>query len=230
MRGRPAFGQHLLVAAMRKALRLIIILPVLFWGTAVSASNPDGSPDRVFHLLEQGRLGQAEDILSASAGEEDFPIALREKAYYFLGRGYLKALDFERAAQAFDRIRPEAGLGLRAAFLSRECRKAKDIPRDSPALAAFFSILLPGLGQLYLGRPTDAAWAAGTTLVPAAIAAAGYWAGSWLIGGPAGVVALAFFGGSVYNALNQAHRGNRKRLEKFRAELETRASALPGEP
>ena len=182
-------------------------------------------------MIQAGQTKQAEEAL-AGLEEAGLPIPDEERnqALYLLGLGYLDALDFASAASVFGRIPPRSGPGLRAAFLARECRKAGGVRRDSPALAALLSFLLPGAGQLYLGRPADAARAAGWTLVPAALAGLGLWAGSWLVFVPAGLVALAFYGGTIYNALNQAHRGNGMRLRRLAEELKRQASALPGGP
>ncbi len=215
---------------MNRWFCLPVILAVLGGGAGAGAQERGDLEARIQGFISQGETRKAEEALSAPDQDQTLPLETREKAYYLLGVVYLERLEFGPAALAFEQIRPQAGPGLKAAFLARECRKAGEIRRDSPFLAGFLSFLLPGLGQLYLHRTTDAAWAAGLSLTPAAIAALGWRAGSWLVCAPAGLVSLIFYGGAVYNAVNQAHKGNRRRLEELRDRLLIQAQALPGEP
>jgi len=215
---------------MKTLLVLAVAFSLVIFRPAPPYAGTGPDLKEIIGLIEQGLTTEAEKILTSSGQKTPLSDKDRFKAFYLLGLGYLNELNFKKAAEIFDLIPARSGPGLRAAFLAKECRRADDIRKDSPFIAASLTILLPGLGQLYLGRYTDAAWSAVTTLIPFAAAVAGLWAGSAVLFVPAGLATLAFFGGSIYNALNQAHRGNRSRLKKFSSELTSRASALPGEP
>jgi len=87
-----------------------------------------------------------------------------------------------------------------------------NLPYRSPLLAGVLSALLPGTGQLYAGEPRDALL---SFLVNGALIAATYQAFDkevYGVGGVVGVVALGFYSGSVYGAVNSAHHANRNRL------------------
>ena len=211
---------------MRVRPVFFFLILVLFWGFQAGAATPEGSPAQIMELIDQGRTQEAEEELKGVEQAEQRPPDLDE-AWYALGKAYLREYRFQEAANAFDRIPARAGVGLKAAFLARESRRGDGIRQDSPWVPAGLSLLLPGLGQLYLGRRRDAAWALGLTPAPTVLAVAGIWAGSTLLFVPAGLVALAFYGGAVYNALNQAHKGNRKRMDQFVTELLNKAAALP---
>jgi hypothetical protein len=82
------------------------------------------------------------------------------------------------------------------------------LPSKSPALAGTMSAVLPGSGSIYVGRYAEGALA--------------YFVNALLIGGTVtafqehqdglgvglGVLALAFYGGSIYAAVNGAHKFN----------------------
>ncbi len=87
------------------------------------------------------------------------------------------------------------------------------LPYRSPWLAGVLSALLPGSGQLYAGRGKDGLLA---FLVNGGLIFASLEAWDKEVYGVAGlvsVVALTFYGGNVYGAVNSAHLANQERLE-----------------
>lgn len=99
----------------------------------------------------------------------------------------------------------------------------------SPALAGSLSAVLPGAGQLYAGAPRDALSA---LLVNGALigATTGLVLREQYIGASlTGVLALSFYTGNIYAAVNATHKRNRRleqeRLEALAEEHEMRLTA-----
>jgi len=69
---------------------------------------------------------------------------------------YLEQRDWARASEQFRSLPEESAFHERAASLAEEAKKYPDIPRKSPGLAAGLSAIVPGAGQLYVKRPSDA--------------------------------------------------------------------------
>lgn len=95
-----------------------------------------------------------------------------------------------------------------------------------PALAGTLSAVLPGSGQLYAGQPRDAASAflVNGVLIGAttALVLREQYVGASLTG----VLALSFYSGNIYAAVNAAHKRNRRlqtqRIEALEDEHEMR--------
>jgi len=86
------------------------------------------------------------------------------------------------------------------------------LPHKSPLLAGVLSGVLPGAGQLYSGEAKNALLA---FAVNAALIAATYEAFHkevYVAGGIVSVVALTFYSGNIYGALNSAHHANQDAL------------------
>jgi len=205
-------------------------------GAALRALGPGLDPDLRVRAglawaeveLRSGRLGEAETRLNELAADQALPRDGRDRALYRLGWLYLEADRFDRAAGAFGRVSPGGPLGPAAAYLAQEAPRGPGLPRRSPLRAGLLSIM-PGLGQLLLGRYADAGWAFGLTAgcgLGAWLALSG---GSWVSGLVLGGLAVAFYGGSVYNAVNHAQRFNRQTLVDFRQRLRDQARGLGGE-
>jgi len=179
-------------------------------------------------LALTGRLAEAESVYKRMAADEAFPALVRDRAAYRLGWLYLEEFRWDEAAQIFGRIPPESPLGLKAALLARQVGQGAALPRKSPRLASFLSVLLPGLGQAYTGRWADAGWSCGLTLGAGVLSWLALASGSLVTGGVLAAVALAFYGGNIYNALNNAHRKNRLAAEEFVGGLKTAVEGLGG--
>ncbi|MFO7832371.1 MAG: tetratricopeptide repeat protein [Desulfuromonadaceae bacterium] len=93
----------------------------------------------------------------------------------------------------------------------------QDLPRKSPRLAGTLSALMPGAGQLYNGRYREAGMA---FALNAAFIVGGLQAidtGNTVLGGILLFFEAGWYGGNIYNAVNTAHKTNRRR---YRSELE----------
>jgi TM2 domain-containing membrane protein YozV len=93
----------------------------------------------------------------------------------------------------------------------------QELPRKSPRLAGTLSALLPGAGQLYNGRYREAGMA---FALNAAFVFGGLQAidtGNTVLGGILLFFEAGWYGGNIYNAVNTAHKTNRRR---YRSKLE----------
>jgi tetratricopeptide (TPR) repeat protein len=93
----------------------------------------------------------------------------------------------------------------------------QEMPRKSPRLAGTLSALLPGAGQLYNGRYREAGMA---FVLNAAFIAGGIQAidtGNTVLGAILLFFEAGWYGGNIYNAVNTAHKTNRRH---YRTKLE----------
>jgi tetratricopeptide (TPR) repeat protein len=101
--------------------------------------------------------------------------------------------------------------------------KFAQIPKASPILAGSLSAILPGAGQLYVGRKSDAliAFIINAALIGGAYAA--FENDEEVLGGVFVFFETSWYAGTIYNAVNSAHKrkrnGTRKFLERFNLEL-----------
>ncbi|WP_221250345.1 tetratricopeptide repeat protein [Desulfuromonas versatilis] len=140
--------------------------------------------------------------------------ARRQAARY---RGAWSLIEQDRFAQARTELlgtdRPEA------TALAGELARAESLPRKSPRLAGGLSALLPGSGQLYVGRPRDAglAFALNAAFLLGALEA--FDNGNEVVGGILLFFEAGWYTGNIFNAANHAHRFNRDRREELKQEL-----------
>lgn len=110
----------------------------------------------------------------------------------------------------------------KAAGLAAEMPQLERLPRKSPRLAGALSALLPGAGQLYAGRPRDAALA---FLLNAAFIA-GAWeafdSGNEVVGGILLFFEAGWYTGNIFNAANSAQKFNREVREMEKSRLRER--------
>ncbi|MBW2618251.1 MAG: tetratricopeptide repeat protein [Deltaproteobacteria bacterium] len=168
---------------------------------------------------ESGRRAEAEAILARLAGDEAFSLAIRDEARYRLGWLYLEQGAWVEAGQAFSAMDPAGQRGIEAALLARDAPGGAALERKSPLGSGIMSGLLPGLGQVYLKRFSDAAWSAGLSFGPGVLSYLAFVGGSFVTGGVLAGLAVAFWAGNVYNAVNQAHQTNRRVEDQFRRQL-----------
>lgn len=100
--------------------------------------------------------------------------------------------------------------------------RLQKLPRKSPRLAGTLSALLPGAGQLYNGRYREAGMA---FALNAAFLAGGIQAintGNTVLGGILLFFEAGWYGGNIYNAVNTAHKTNRRRYQSGLEQLRER--------
>lgn len=113
------------------------------------------------------------------------------------------------AREQFARLEAEA---VRREMLART-DTIEALPRKSRALAGSLSALLPGAGQLYVGRPGDAlvAFTTNAALIGGTVVAARRDQDAAAIA--LGFVASGFWFGNIYGAMNGAARDHRERRD-----------------
>ena len=171
----------------------------------------------------QGQYGQAiDDFRTLAERQGESPTA--QKARYRLGWSYLRARQWSAAAQAFEAIAPTSAWSPSSRALSEAARQAEQLPRKSPALAGTLSALLPGAGHFYTGRMRDGSLA---LLLNGAFLAAGIEAvaaGNEAAAGLLFFFEAAWYSGSIYGAVNAAHKYNRDQEERWLQGLELQQS------
>jgi tetratricopeptide (TPR) repeat protein len=137
-----------------------------------------------------------------------------------VGLSYLRQGDWRRAGEEFQKLPPGSPLRKRADELAEESKKFPEIPRKSPTAAAGLSAILPGAGQLYIGRKNDAA-------VSFLLNGSFIWAAAQafhhknnVTGGILLFFESGWYLGNVYNAANGAHKYNRRAEQEFMSNLQ----------
>jgi len=174
---------------------------------------------------QQGAYTQAITDLRPLAEREE-QSSLVQKARYRLGWSYLRSRQWAAAAESFARIDPGDALFPSSRALSDAARQAEQLPRKSPALAGALSGVLPGAGHFYTGRMRDGALALllnGGFLVAGLEAVA---AGNEAAAGLLFFFEAAWYAGSIYGAVNAAHKYNRDQEDRWLQGLELQHSPL----
>ena len=177
-------------------------------------------------ILELGvvmeKLGLVQDALAYYQGLEKEPDLpgdrdwdLINKARYRRGWLLLEQGRWDEARQAFEQVEEGHALKGSAQELAQRSVQGADLPRRSPEAAGLMSAVLPGSGQLYVGRPVDAALAFILNGVFVWGAVEAFNDESWAVFGLLGVMELGWYGGNIYNAMNGAHIHNREAQEAF---------------
>ncbi len=167
----------------------------------------------------QRRYAQAIDELRPLV-EREPRTPVGQRARYLLGWSYLRARQWPEAVDAFAAIDADSPLFASAQALSEAARVAEQLPRKSPALAGVLSAVIPGTGHFYTGRFRDGAIA---LLLNGAFLAAGIeavQAGNEAAAGLLFFFEAAWYSGSIYGAVNAAHKFNRDTEDRFLQELE----------
>lgn len=106
--------------------------------------------------------------------------------------------------------------------LSLELDRYQQLPRKSPRLAGVLSTILPGAGQLYTERPRQAgiAFALNAAFIYAAVES---WDNeNYATSAIISLFELGWYGGNIYNAVNNAHKYNQRQQRRFIDQLQER--------
>ncbi len=120
---------------------------------------------------------------------------------------------WKKASRMASKISPEGRDRYDVDTLLRELENV-EIPQKKPELAGFLS-LVPGLGQLYVGRYRDAltAFLFNAGLILASVEA--FDNGNEALGTVIGFVETGFYSGNIYGAISGAHKYNRAQKAEF---------------
>jgi len=143
-------------------------------------------------------------------------------ALILLGRCHLREGNWERAREIFETVPPASASGDTARGLALGARKYPDVPMKSPALAGTLSALVPGAGQLYVGRTRDAAAAflLNALFVWAAVEA--FDRGNNVTGGILLAFEAGWYSGNIFNAVGGARKFNRRIRQEYLDDLQNR--------
>ena len=173
--------------------------------------------------LERTSPVEAEKYYRDIEGRNDLPPGheadLRNRARYRLGWLYLEAGRWDEARAVFGKVDSTHALSGPAADLARESERGRQLPRKSPEFAGLLSAVLPGAGQAYVGRGTDAvlAFTLNALFLYGTIDAANNQ--SWGVFTLLGLMELGWYGGNIYNAVNGAHIENQEKRDRFLQQL-----------
>jgi tetratricopeptide (TPR) repeat protein len=152
-----------------------------------------------------------------------------ERAHYLIGQSYLKQDEWIKAAGEFAKI----GRGADAEQLSQGARRGRELPYKSPGLAGGFSAVVPGLGQLYVGRKQDALMAFLLNGVFIWGVVESFQRDNDVAGGILLFFETGWYFGNIYSAVSSTHKYNKKLKDDFRDKLNSRfqlqVGSLPGD-
>ena len=136
---------------------------------------------------------------------------------YRSGLSALQQDDPETARDYFSQLEPPLEQQLSLALDEYE-----QLPQKSPRLAGTLSAILPGAGQLYTERPRQAgiAFALNTTFIYAAVEAWNH--ENYALSGLLSLFEVGWYGGNIYNAMNNAHKYNQRKKHQFIEQLQQR--------
>ncbi|HEY5672342.1 MAG TPA: hypothetical protein VIR78_01430 [Malonomonas sp.] len=137
-----------------------------------------------------------------AALQQQAPAATSDAAYR-IGLSYLQDDQPDAAERSFAALPAAERQGLRV-FLD----EYRQLPRKSATLAGSLSALLPGAGQLYTNHPKQAAmaFALNAAFIYGALEA---WDNeNYAVAGILSLFEIGWYGGNIYNAMNNAHKYN----------------------
>lgn len=175
----------------------------------------DSAFARADYNLARQRYQQLKE-LPASTTEQN-------RTNYRIGLSYLEENRLQDAAQSFTALPQQ-----QARQLQQGLEDYQLLPRKSPQLAGTLSTILPGAGQLYTERPKQAAvaFALNAVFIYGAIEA---WNNeNYAVAGILSLFEIGWYGGNVYNAMNNAHKYNRDREAEFKQQLHKRSGLSLG--
>ncbi len=166
------------------------------------------------------RMGDYSGAYIRFSEAEESALSPEKKREAALKRGWslVKMKKWSEASQVF----AAAGDGREFDALARELAEGERLPRKSPAVAGTLSALLPGAGQLYVGRKKDAAVSLLLNGVFILGAVEAFRKDEETVGAILLMFEAGWYSGNIYSAVNGAHKYNRKVDEEFIKKLEKR--------
>jgi TM2 domain-containing membrane protein YozV len=179
-------------------------------------------------LLRQAQYKAAEQLYTQVL--ERFPDdEISHLARYQRGWALLYQRKWHAASLQLRQIAPESALSRIAYRLADEALDGNQLPSKSPLVAGLLSGLLPGSGQLYIGRAGDALLAFFLNALFITGIAQAVTQGEVAIAGVLSFFEAGWYAGNIYSAINGAHKSNRRISETFLRNLENRYRLQPSE-
>ncbi len=173
-------------------------------------------------LFNSGNYDEALKYFEKVELETDAP-EMKERAIAAKGWCLARKGSWSKAADLYRSLQGGYG-GLMYGKLSKDLTGASSLPQKSPALAGTLSAIIPGSGQLYLGRKQDALVA---FLLNGAFIA-GAMESFRKDEDTTGAILLFFeagwYAGNIYSATSGAHKYNRKSREDLLYKMERKYS------
>jgi hypothetical protein len=120
----------------------------------------------------------------------------------------------------------ESAADPRLKTLAAETAAIRDVPAKSPALAGTLSALVPGAGQLYIGRPRDAGISFLINGGMIALAVVAFRNDEPVAGSIVSLMELSWYSGNIYGAVNGAHKYNRLQRRRFIDSLDVQCGIM----
>ena len=162
----------------------------------------------------QGAYGEAEKYFRQVSEESPIP-EIRNRAAYRLGWCRMKGDRWQEGSESFQKVEPTSSLYPSARNLAGKSLDGLALPSKEPTTAGALSALLPGLGHAYCERYKDG-------LVAFLLNGLFIWAAYEsfhedhdVLGGILGFLELGWYSGSIYSAVNSAHKYNRAQKDGF---------------
>ena len=181
-------------------------------------------------LAVQGRMLKARVLVELGKGEE-----AREELRHLLETHpgepvaaevwYLTAVSLAResrwleADEALRQIGSQSGRFAAAQGMRQVLAEAPTDKRKDPAVAGLLAAVLPGAGHLYCERPGDGAIAFVFTGAFAWATVEAFQQDHEAVGIGLGFIALSFYGGNIFSAVNVAHKYNDREERRLRLRL-----------
>jgi TolA-binding protein len=146
----------------------------------------------------------------------------KNRALYRLGWKWMKQDKWGEASETFRKVKEESPLYIHSRDLSEISLKGETLPYKNPTKAGVLSGILPGLGHAYCNRYKDGTVALilnGLTLWASLEA---FDEDHDVLGGALMFLELGWYSGTIYGAVNSAHKTNRKVRNDFRRSLPER--------
>jgi len=162
---------------------------------------------------EQGLHEEAARYFKAVLGAYSDP-KLRNSALYRLGWIQMQTGQWQEASETFKTVGSGSSLFLNAQDLSTKSLGGELLPYKDPTTAGVLSVV-PGLGHVYCERYKDGvvAFLLNGLFIWATMEA--FHKDQEVLGGMLGVLELGFYSGTIYSAVNSAHKHNRKVKDDF---------------
>lgn len=145
-------------------------------------------------------------------------VDVRDRALARMGWIHIDQMEWDIARRAFARMTAAAKHGYQMDRLDDALEQASRLPCKNPTLAGTFSVI-PGAGQLYVGRYEDALLA---FLVNGALIWASYESFDNdlnALGGLLTFVGLGFYTSNIYGAVSSAHKYNLRQRQHYADQL-----------
>lgn len=142
------------------------------------------------------------------------------------GLEFLRAGEPEASREMFYDVPEDSDFRGMAVEFSGAVDELESLSLKRPWLAGTLSAVLPGAGQLYVGTRSDALV---SFLLNGLIFYAAYEAfdrEQYAAGTLLGSIGIGWYSGNIYNAVNGAHKENRRRRDRFIEQIDLRVAPL----